>query len=152
MITGKWCDKLYISDSASSSDKQLFLDVENEAICPKIVAPESEQDELESRRLWRGLTQALKERDYDKALEEKHKVEDSQRGLAKLRTEAGISWHPKFFYYRPDGFWNFTDHHVLDEPKEVLVKHLEAVMSRRDFDFKSGGKKPESGETTSSVK
>ena len=142
VITGKWCDKLYIADSASSSEKELFLDVESEAMCPKIVAPENDQDELESRRLWKGLTKALKERDYDKALEEKHKVEDSQRRLAKLRTESGISWHPKFFNYQRDGFWNFADRHVLDEPKEALVKHLEAVMNRRDFDFKCGGNSP----------
>ena len=27
----------------------------------------------------------------------KSKVEDAQRHLTRLRTEAGISWHPKFF-------------------------------------------------------
>ena len=88
------------------------------------------------------MTKALKERDYSKALDEKHKVEDSQRRLAKLRTESGISWHPKFFNYQRDGFWNFADRHVLDESKELLVEHLEAIMNRRDFDFKSGGTSP----------
>lgn len=138
-ITGKWCDKLYISEGASTTSKELFLDVETEPICSKTVSPESDQDELESRRLWHGLTKALKERDYNKASAEKNKVEDSQRRLAKLRTESGISWHPKFFNYETCGFWNFSDRHVLTESKETLVAHLEAIMKRRDFDFKTGG-------------
>lgn len=135
-ITGKWCDKLYIADSSSPNEKELFLDVMNEPISPKIVANEKEQDSLESRKLWSELTKSIKRRDYNAASVAKSKVEDTQRHLTRLRTEAGVSWHPKFFSYHNDGFWHFSDHNFISESSEKLVKHLQDSMSRKDFDFK----------------
>lgn len=135
-ITGKWCDKLYIADSLSPNEQELFLDVMNEPICPKIVANEKNQDSLESRKLWSELTKSIKRRDYGAASIAKSKVEDSQRHLTRLRTEANISWHPKFFSYHTDGFWHFFDHNFVSESSENLVKHLQDSMSRKDFDFK----------------
>lgn len=135
-ITGKWCDKLYISDASNTDEKQLFLDVIAEPICPKIVASEKFQDSLESRRLWSELTRFIKRRDYNSASVAKEKVEESQRHLTRLRTEAGISWHPKFFSYHTDGFWHYVDHNFISESSSTLEQHLEEVMARKDFDFK----------------
>ena len=112
------------------------MDVVNETICPKIVASEKDQDNLESRKLWSELTKFIKRRDYNSASVAKSKVEDSQRHLTRLRTEAGISWHPKFFSYHNDGFWHFVDHNFISESSEKLTLHLQDVMSRKDFDFK----------------
>ena len=110
--------------------------MENEPICSKIVPDESDQDNLESRKLWTNLTKFLKLRDYNAASLAKAKVEETQRQLAKLRIESGISWHPKFFKYHSDGFWHFIDHKFVTESKEVLTDHLLEVMLRRDFNFK----------------
>ena len=110
----------------------------NEPICPKIVANEKDQDSLESRKLWSQLTKSIKRRDYNAASIAKSKVEDAQRHLTRLRTEAGISWHPKFFSYHNDGFWYFVDHKFISESPEELDKHLQDSMSRKDFDFKHG--------------
>jgi hypothetical protein len=137
IITGKWCDKLYIADPSNPEKKELFLDVENEPICPKIVTKEQDQDNLESRKLWVDLTKSLKCRDYNSASEAKAKVENAQRQLARLRTESGISWHPKFFSYHSDGFWHFVDQNFINETTEKLTNFLNDVMSRRDFNFKS---------------
>jgi hypothetical protein len=126
---------MFISDSCSK-DPTLFLDVNAEPICPKIVEPEEEQDDFESRKLWCHVAQAIKERDYGKAQEAKSAVEETQRRLARLRSEDGISWHPKYFSPQPDGFWSFVDQHMLDESTETLKAHLEALIKRHDFDFR----------------
>lgn len=139
-ITGKWTDKLYISEGSGS--KELFLDVNAEPICAKIVQPEQVQDECESRRLWAPVAQCIRTRNYDQAQEEKTKVEESQRRLARLRSEGVISWHPKFFTLEDSGFWNFVDHHMLDEPAERLRAHLQAILDRRDYNFKGHGPMP----------
>ena len=136
IITGKWCDKLYIADPSDPEKKELFLDVENEPICQKIVSNEKDQDHLESRKLWAELTKYLKRRDYNSASTAKTNVENAQRQLARLRTESGISWHPKFFTYQNDGFWHFVDKNFITESTEKLTDHLHDVMSRRDFNFK----------------
>lgn len=136
IITGKWCDKLYIADPSNPEKKDLFVDVENEPICPKIVADEKDQDSLESRKLWTELTKSLKRRDYNSASAAKANVENAQRHLARLRTESGISWHPKFFTYHTDGFWHFVDKNFIIESAGNLTDHLNDVMSRRDFNFK----------------
>ena len=138
IITGKWCDKIYIADASNPDKKELFLDVMNEPICPKVVASEKEQDSLESRKLWSDLTKYIKRRDYNSASVAKSKVEDAQRHLTRLRTEAGISWHPKFFSYHSDGFWHFFDHNFIAESSDKLVQHLHDAMFRKDFDFKHG--------------
>lgn len=135
-ISGKWCDKLYITDSSNTEEKQLFLDVMAEPICPKIVSNEKDQDSLESRKLWSELTRYIKRRDYNSASIAKERVEEYQRRLTRLRTEAGISWHPKFFSYHTDGFWHFVDHNFISESSTILKQHLEEVMFRKDFDFK----------------
>lgn len=137
IITGKWCDKLYLSDPSNLELKELFLDVGTEPICKKVVAKKRDQDAFESRKLWSELTKFLKKRDYNSASAAKSKVEDAQRQLARLRTESGIIWHPKFFNYYSDGFWYFIDKNYLSESPSQLTLHLNEVFSRRDFDFKS---------------
>lgn len=139
IITGKWCDKLYIANPSDPEKKELFLDVENEPICSKIIPDEINQDSLESRILWKDLTKALKRRDYNLASAAKIKIEDGQRQLARLRTESGIRWSPKFFTYKSDGFWHFFDKDFATETVSKLNEYLDEAMSRRDFDFKHFG-------------
>ena len=137
VITGKWCDKLYIADPSNLEGKVIFLDVITEPICKKVVAKRRDQDAIESRKLWFELTKCLKKRDYNSASVAKSKVKDAQRQLARLRTESGIIWHPKFFNYNSDGFWYFIDKNFLSESSSQLTSHLDEVFSRRDFDFKN---------------
>ena len=64
---------------------------------PKSIAPEAEQEENESRRLWSKVTAAIKRNDQDAATDEKTKVEDRQREIAKMREDCGDKWTPKYF-------------------------------------------------------
>ena len=54
-------------------------------MAPKWVAPESEQDEYESRRLWLDLTKAIANKDMEAATTAKSAVENAQRELRTKR-------------------------------------------------------------------
>lgn len=59
--------------------------------------PLEEQDERESPRLWKPVTDALKRRDHTTATIEKTAIEDQQRLEAQHRADNGIDWRPKLF-------------------------------------------------------
>lgn len=63
--------------------KEVFFDAKTAVICPKIIAPEEQLEENESRRLWSKLTAALKVNNQDLATIEKSKIEDAQRAKRK---------------------------------------------------------------------
>lgn len=62
------------------------------------------QEEKESRRLWSKLTEGIKTGDYDKATEEKLKVEDTERELRKVREKNNIEWQTRFFNVKGDDY------------------------------------------------
>ncbi|CAG8715597.1 25234_t:CDS:2 [Dentiscutata erythropus] len=83
-ITGKWSDIMHIKN-LTTGKKEVLFSVQESKIYPKIVAPEEEQEENESRRLWSKVTNALIGRNLDLATDEKTIIEDNQRNEAKLR-------------------------------------------------------------------
>jgi len=108
-VTGKWSDQIYFSRKGSShhhGDKELIFDAYKATAVKKDIAPESEQMENESRRLWSKVTDAIKKGDQDAATEQKSAIEDKQRDLAKQRESSGEEFQPKHFAikhgeYRP---------------------------------------------------
>lgn len=70
----------------------------------KIIAPEAEQEENESRRLWSGVTSAIKRNDQEAATDEKSAIEDHQREIARQREETGEKWSPKYFALKQDEY------------------------------------------------
>lgn len=70
-------------------------------VAPKWVAPEDEQDQYESRRLWRDLTRAILAKDMDAATEAKTAVENTQRELRAT----GVKHTTRFFELRDDNSW-----------------------------------------------
>lgn len=95
-ISGKWTDKMYIKN-LSTGHKSLFLDVNVAAPLKPKVRPIIEQGEFESRRLWEKVTTALGQRNHEVATDEKFKIENYQRELAKKRLEDNVEFHPKLF-------------------------------------------------------
>jgi oxysterol-binding protein-related protein 8 len=59
--------------------------------------PLEEQDERESQKLWKPVTDALKSRDHDSATREKSRIEGTQRAEASKRGDEGIDWRPRLF-------------------------------------------------------
>jgi len=98
-IDGKWSDTMYIK-KRNDATKQVFFDSHSAGVPKKSVTPESDQLENESRRLWSGVTDAIKAKDLEAATDAKSKIEDAQRDKAAK----GQSPKPRFFK-QVDGEW-----------------------------------------------
>lgn len=88
-------------------------------IIGKQIRPICEQDENESRRLWKEVTKGLKFNDIDKASNAKYEIEESQRQEAKERKNSNLEWETKasehvnfsiFTYDRSIFFYPMSDY------------------------------------------
>ena len=92
------------SSSSSLSPPLILFDVEGTAPVAPTLAPLSQQGLVESRRVWHTVTAALCKGNYERATEEKNRIEEEQRALRKQRLEEGIQWQPALFYFNPAFF------------------------------------------------
>ncbi|CAK7890778.1 oxysterol-binding protein homolog 4 [[Candida] anglica] len=99
-ISGQWSDKSYIckgSSTPSSKSDELFYDAQNKKPEGLIVKPINEQNELESRKAWAKVAEAIKKSDYDLISKEKTIIENAQRELRKKEKEAEVTWDARWF-------------------------------------------------------
>lgn len=92
---GKWDQT-----SKGSTGPQPFTD----ATHPKeevSVAPLSQQQPYESRRLWKEVSDGIRTGDFDKASAAKTKIEVEQREMRKQEAAQGKSWGLRYFAYSP---------------------------------------------------
>ncbi|OLY79357.1 Oxysterol-binding protein-like protein [Smittium mucronatum] len=94
-ISGNWQHKMTIKKKKHDSD--VLFDSSVEKITKFEVPSIDDQEDNESRRKWRFVTKALKEKDLDRATEEKTKIEEAQRDSIKAMKSANIVWEPRFF-------------------------------------------------------
>lgn len=94
-ITGKWNDSMQLEDADGKTTP--FLDTSKVLIFSPKVKTLDKQHPYESRKLWNSTLQALDKKDHNWATEEKSKVEDEQRMIAKKRQETGEVFTPKLF-------------------------------------------------------
>ncbi|KAI9499678.1 hypothetical protein BDB00DRAFT_12265 [Zychaea mexicana] len=95
VIEGQWTGKSTLTKNGGSAEP--FLDLTTmEKPTPK-VAEIDQQGELESRRIWHKVAEALKAGDYMTASAEKSAIENEQRALRKERAEKNETWIPKHF-------------------------------------------------------
>ncbi|KAJ2749946.1 Oxysterol-binding protein 4, partial [Coemansia nantahalensis] len=92
-MKGKW-----VAESASvnlrTGEEQPLFDVQAQPAADICIRPVDEQSELESRRVWRRVSEALRAGNYDAASREKTAIEEEQRALRRQRAEAGAEWKP----------------------------------------------------------
>ncbi|KAG5367249.1 Oxysterol-binding protein-like protein 7 [Yarrowia sp. C11] len=144
-VYGKW-DEMIELKNLKTGEKSVLFDVAKAALHPPSVRPIAEQAATESRRLWEPVTDALAKRDHTVATDEKFKIEDQQRTLAKEREEHGIKFLPKLFKPAPAplDFILYKDLHGTPEEitKEILsiVPILPGQQFTKDFEL-SGEKK-----------
>ncbi|XP_044532397.1 oxysterol-binding protein-related protein 9 isoform X4 [Gracilinanus agilis] len=113
-IEGEWNGVMYAK--YATGENTVFIDTKKMPIVKKKVRKLEDQDEYESRCLWKDVTYNLKIRDIDAATEAKHRLEERQRAEARERKEKDIQWETRLFH--EDGeCW------VYDEP---LLKRLGA--------------------------
>uniref|UniRef100_A0A2K6GUX7 Oxysterol-binding protein n=1 Tax=Propithecus coquereli TaxID=379532 RepID=A0A2K6GUX7_PROCO len=114
-IEGEWNGVMYAK--YATGENTVFVDTKKLPIIKKKVRKLEDQNEYESRCLWKDVTFNLKIRDIDAATEAKHRLEERQRAEARERKEKEIQWETRLFH--EDGeCW------VYDEP---LLKRLGAA-------------------------
>lgn len=88
VMTAKW----------ESGETEVFVDTKSAPLVKKQVRSIREQDEFESRRLWKDVTYNLKYNNIEAATEAKCFLEQRQRDEAKQRTADGTQWQTKLFH------------------------------------------------------
>uniref|UniRef100_A0A8B9PM00 Oxysterol-binding protein n=1 Tax=Apteryx owenii TaxID=8824 RepID=A0A8B9PM00_APTOW len=113
-IEGEWNGVMYAK--YTTGENAVFIDTKKVSTIKKKVRKLEDQEEYESRCLWKDVTYNLKIRDIDAATAAKHRLEERQRAEARARKESETSWETRLFH--EDGeCW------VYDEP---LLKRLAA--------------------------
>ncbi|XP_025832138.1 oxysterol-binding protein-related protein 9 [Agrilus planipennis] len=99
LMEAKWVDK----------DKtEVFIDVNKLSTIKKRVRPIAEQEENESRKLWKEVTRGLKYNEIDKASHAKEEIENRQRAQAKERTQTNAEWQTKLFHKETEERWKYN--------------------------------------------
>lgn len=79
-IEGEWNGVMYAK--YATGENTVFVDTKKLPIIKKKVRKLEDQNEYESRSLWKDVTFNLKIRDIDAATEAKHRLEERQRAEA----------------------------------------------------------------------
>uniref|UniRef100_A0A452RWI5 Oxysterol-binding protein n=1 Tax=Ursus americanus TaxID=9643 RepID=A0A452RWI5_URSAM len=120
-VEGEWNGVMYAK--YATGENAVFIDTKKLPIIKKKVRKLEDQNEYESRCLWKDVTFNLKIRDIDAATEAKHRLEERQRAEARERKEKEIQWETRLFH--EDGeCW------VYDEP---LLKRLGSQPKLREW-------------------
>ncbi|GCC25515.1 hypothetical protein chiPu_0003925 [Chiloscyllium punctatum] len=105
-VEGEWNGVMYVK--WSTGENNIFIDTKKLPIIKKKVRKLEDQDDFESRRLWKDVTHNLKIKDIDAATDAKHRLEERQRAEARERKENEVQWETRVFH--EDGeCWIYDD-------------------------------------------
>jgi hypothetical protein len=95
-IEGNWQDKVYYTlgkePFAKATEKMELIDLNPLFPVKKVAPPEELQLPNESRRFWKGVTEAILQRKFGLATTLKQELEEKQRVKAKERELSGAEW------------------------------------------------------------
>jgi len=94
-IDGQWTDAWQIKDGKKTVVETFDPNVTKTT--PLIVAPVEEQDQFETRRAWKKVSDAINKGDMDLTSSEKTIIEVRQREMRKQEKEEGKEWERAFF-------------------------------------------------------
>lgn len=118
-IEGQWTGKSTLLNY-QTKESAPFLDVNSLKPARAKLKPLKEMGEMESRRIWEKVSEAIRDNDTALAGKEKTIIENQQRNIKKERDEKGLEWEPKYFKW------------VDNEPKvEKLQGMLDKVIKCR---------------------
>ncbi|XP_076237058.1 oxysterol-binding protein-related protein 9 isoform X4 [Calliopsis andreniformis] len=103
VINGEWSGAM--EAKWPDGRTEVFADVRELHTQRKLVKPICEQEEHESRKIWRDVTIGLRINDMEKATAAKCAIEQKQRDEARMRKENNITWQTKLFRKTEDGGW-----------------------------------------------
>ncbi|XP_050459931.1 oxysterol-binding protein-related protein 9 isoform X2 [Cataglyphis hispanica] len=104
VINGEWSGAM---EAKWSDGRCEVFDVRELNTERKLVKTVCEQEECESRRVWRDVTVGLRINDMDKATAAKCAIEQKQRDEARFRKENNMAWQTKLFKETKDGGWMY---------------------------------------------
>ncbi|KAF2797411.1 Oxysterol-binding protein [Melanomma pulvis-pyrius CBS 109.77] len=96
IVDGQWTDAFTIKDGKTKAVVDTY-DPKKTKTTPLTVASLEEQDEMESRRAWKKVADAITKGDMDKTAYEKSIIENRQRDMRKLEKEEDREWDRRFF-------------------------------------------------------
>ena len=95
-VEGQWTGDFAMKDAKSKSGVDSWS-ARASKTTPLMVAPTDQQDELESRRAWKKVSEALAKGDMNATSQHKSTIENSQRDLRKKEQAEGNDWVRIFF-------------------------------------------------------
>ncbi|KAH0541415.1 hypothetical protein FGG08_004105 [Glutinoglossum americanum] len=95
-IEGQWNDTFTIHDVKSKTELDSYSPKTSQ-VTPLTIAPLDQQGELESRRAWRAVAEAIGNGDMETTGTEKSKIENAQRELRKQEKDEGKEWERRYF-------------------------------------------------------
>ena len=87
---------------------ELFINTNSMNIVKKQLRAISEQNEYESRKLWREVTYYLRKKQIDLATNAKQLIEQKQREGVKKRKETNTKWQTNYFHEQGE-HWIFIN-------------------------------------------
>ncbi|CAG5934037.1 unnamed protein product [Menidia menidia] len=100
-VQGEWNGALEFS---YTSGETRVVDVTKLPVTRKLVRPVEKQGPTESRRLWKHVTEALRQKDIEKATEHKRILEERQRTEERHRAETETPWRTRYFDKEGEGW------------------------------------------------
>lgn len=73
------------------------------------------------------MTEAIKEKNLDKATDAKTAIEDAQRQRVKEREEKGETWQPKYFVQKGEKFFPKVDALPSEMQVEEVRKYFASI-------------------------
>ncbi|GBL93937.1 Oxysterol-binding protein-related protein 9 [Araneus ventricosus] len=117
-VTGEWNGVM--EAKWSTGETEVFVDTKSIPIIKKRVKPLVEQEEYESRNLWKDVTTALRLRNVEAATEAKFMLEQKQREEAKHRLENKLKWDTRAFH-------EICENWMYDKSLQVRLQEKENI-------------------------
>lgn len=95
-IDGQWNESFTIRNAKTRQEVETYSPKTSKTT-PLTVAAIDQQDEMESRRAWQKVAQAIERGDMETASTEKSIIENSQRDLRKKERGENREWERRFF-------------------------------------------------------
>jgi len=96
-VDGQWTEAFVVHEGKKGGPQIDAWDPQRHAATDLVVADVDDQDDIESRRAWLNVAQAIYRGDMDATAHYKGLIEDEQRDLRRKEREEGTEWERRYF-------------------------------------------------------
>jgi hypothetical protein len=100
-IEGQWSGSSTITNYKTKVSNP-FLDVNILKAATTKIKPLEKMGDMETRRIWQKVSEAIRNNDTVLAGQEKSIIENQKRAEKKKREELGVNWKPVYFKWVPE--------------------------------------------------